>query len=214
MGDAQRWQTGQTIVVQEVWQGRLWSARPMRVIEDHGHALVLWCPRGTHWKTATTPPTRPRATTRAERLMTSLRLRDWVLGDFVWDVSTLVFTNAGDWHATWVSWRPSGEAWGWYINFQRPFARTAQGLQTMDLMLDITVGIDRQWHWKDQDEFDAFVAANLIDAAEAAQVLAESERVVENIEANTAPFREPWHSWRPDPHWTMPELPPNWDHIA
>ncbi len=213
MANAGGWQSGATVVVQEVWHGRLWSARPMRVIEDQGTSLVLWCPKGTRWKTATTPPTRPRAATRAERFVAALTLDDWVLRDAVWDVSKLVLVRTGDWHAVWVSWRDSGEDWGWYINLQRPFLRTEQGLQTMDLMLDILVERDRSWRWKDEDEFDALVTASLIDAAEAAQVRDAGRHVIRDIEANAPPFSEPWHSWRPDPGWPLPELPQGWDRV-
>ncbi len=211
--EAGRWEAGATVVLQEVWRSRLWSARPMRVIDDRGNFVVLWCPRGTRWKTATTPPTRPRAPTRAERFVLSLTRGDWVLGDFTWDVSTLVLTRAGDWHAVWVSWRDGGEDWGWYINLQRPFRRTARGLQTMDLMLDIIVAPDRHWRWKDEDEFDALVAAGLIDAAEAARVRDEARRVIGGVEANEPPFSEHWHAWRPDPSWPLPELPEGWDQL-
>ncbi len=55
METTERWPTGSTIVVQEVWRGRLWSARPLTVVEDERDRLVLWCPRGTRWRTATTP---------------------------------------------------------------------------------------------------------------------------------------------------------------
>ncbi len=213
MREAGRWEAGTTVVLQEVWRGRLWSARPLRVIEDRGDFVVLWCPRGTEWKTATTPPTRPRAPTRAERFVLSLTRCDWVLGDFNWEVSTLVLARAGDWHAVWVSWRDSGEGWGWYINLQRPFRRTARGLQTMDLMLDILVAPDRQWRWKDEDEFAALVAAGLIDAAEAARVRDAARRAIGGVEANEPPFSERWHDWRPDPSWPLPQLPAGWDRL-
>ena len=185
----------------------------MRVIEDHETSLVLWCPKGTHWKVANTRPTRPRSPTRAEGFVAALARDDWVLGDAIWDVSKLVLVRAGDWHAIWVSWRDSGEDWGWYINLQRPFLRTEQGLQTMDLMLDILVECDRCWRWKDEDEFDALVAANLIDAVEAAHIRDAGRRVIKDIEANAPPFSEPWHDWRPDPDWPLLELPQGWDRV-
>ncbi len=207
------WPAGTTIVVQEVWRGRLWSVRPVMVVVDCGGFLALWCPRGTRWKTATTPPTRLRAATRAERFVASLTLSDWILGDFGWDVATLALLHAGDWHAVWVSWRETGESWGWYVNLQRPFHRTERTLQTMDLMLDILVAPDRQWHWKDEDEFAALVAAGLITTAEAAWVREEAQRVIERVAADAPPFNEPWHDWRPNPRWSVPELPEGWDQL-
>jgi len=207
------WLAGETIVLQEVWHGRLWSARPMRVVQDAGTSVMLWCPRGTAWKTSTTPPTRPRAATRAERLSQCLIERDWVLKDFTWPVSTLVHVTEGNWYAVWVSWRESDEAWGWYINLQRPFRRTAHSLQTMDLMLDVTVDLDRQWHWKDEDEFAALITAGLIDEQEATQVRTAAWQGIAEVEANQPPFSDPWHDWRPDPAWTVPVLPAGWDRV-
>jgi hypothetical protein len=31
------------------------------------------------------------------------------------------------------------------------------------------------------------------------------------IESWDAPFREGWEEWRPDPSWTVPVLPVDWD---
>jgi len=211
--DTKPWQAGATIVLQEVWHERLWSARPMRVVQDSGTSVVLWCPKGTAWKTSTTPPTRPRAASRAERLSRCLLYRDWVLKDFTWNVSALVLVTAGNWYAIWVSWHESGEPWGWYINLQRPFRRTASGLQTMDLMLDVLVNLERQWQWKDEDEFDALLHMRLIDEREASNVREAAQRVIQDVEANRPPFSEPWHTWRPDPTWAIPELPAGWDLI-
>lgn len=133
--------------------------------------------------------------TRAERFAVSLSIGDWVLADFTWDVSTLVLVRPEQWHAVWVSWRETGENWGWYINFQRHMVRTAQAVQTMDLMLDIVVEPDRRWRWKDEDEFEAVVSSGIIDAKEAMHIHEEASRVIGQIEANEPPFNEPWHHW-------------------
>ncbi len=185
----------------------------MTVAEDRGDFVALWCPAGTRWKTATTPPTRPRAPTRAERFVLSLARGDWVRGDFTWDVSTLVLARAGDWHAVWVSWREDGEDWGWYVNRRRPPRGTARGLQTMDLMLGILVAPDRRWRWKDEDEFGARIAAGLITTAEAARVRDEARRVIGHVEANAPPFSARWHDWRPEPSWSLPQPPAGWDRL-
>ena len=131
--------------------------------------------------------------------------------DALWDVSTLVLMSKGDWHAVWVSWRDGGEFWGWYVNLQKPFRRTARGFETMDLMLDVIVEIDRSWWWKDEDELETFVARAVFDRSLAERVREEGLRVARRAERNEPPFSEPWPQWRPDPSWGTPELPPAWN---
>ena len=159
-----------------------------------------------------TPPTRVDAANRGERLATSLALGDWILEDKLWDVSNLWLLREGEWHATWVSFLESGEQWGWYVNFQEPFHRTPQGIRTMDLALDIIVEPDRGgWRWKDEDEFELFRARGLIDEAAARHVLDDADSVIEQIALDSPPFNGDWPRWRPDPAWSIPELPEGWD---
>ena len=183
----------------------------MTVVRDDGDSVALWYPKGTWWKAPTTPPTRPREATRGERLATCLRLGEWVFVDAAWDVATLALMRAGDWHAVWVSWLDSGEHWGWYVNLQKPYRRTACGFATMDLMLDVIVDADRSWRWKDEDELATFVERGVFDATLAERVREEGLRVVRRAERNEPPFDEPWPEWRPDPSWAPPSLPAGWD---
>lgn len=215
-----RWVSGATVVLQEVWRGRLWSARPMTVVRDDGECVALWCPKGTRWKTATTPPTRPRAPTRAERFVANLTRCDWVLGDFTWGVDALGLMCEGDWHGIGLLWHDEHhggskqrEHGGWYINLQEPFRRTARGFQTMDLMLDVVVDPARRYRWKDEDELAALVAAGLIDPATAQRVHEEGRRVIARLERREPPFDDSWTAWRPDPSWSVPVLPAGWHHL-
>jgi hypothetical protein len=205
---------GQTAVIQEVWNGRVWSARPMRVISDAEDLIVLWFPRGTRWRAPTTPPGRPREGSRAERHATSLTLGDWTHVEAAWDVDTLQLWRPGDSHAIWVSWRANGAHWGWYVNLQLPFERTALGLRTMDLVLDVLVDPDLTWRLKDDDELAVHVARGTIKPELEATIRAEAQRVIARAEGRRAPFDEPWPEWRPDPSWPLPELPSGWDCVV
>jgi hypothetical protein len=89
MPDVSRRTPGETIVLQEIWRGRVWAARPMRVVRDDD-LVALWFPRGTRWRAPTTPPTRPREATRAERFVTSLGLGDWTYAKDEDELETLV----------------------------------------------------------------------------------------------------------------------------
>ena len=208
------WGRGQTIVVQDVWRGRLWTARPLLVVADDGDRLVLWCPVGAGLKVPTMPPTRPRLAERRARFEQMLARCDWVMRDHAWDVSTLWCMRTGDWYASWVSWRPSGEHWGWYINLQEPFRRTERGIQTMDLMLDVVVAPDLSWRMKDEDEFAMLTDARLIASETAALVRAESVSAIRRLERREEPFQPRWADWRPDPSWPVPVLPRGWDELG
>lgn len=204
------WPPGRTIVVHEVWNERVWAARPMRVVEDEGSSLALWFPRGTGWKAPTTPPARRREEDRGVRLATCLVLDDWVFRDVAWDADTLVLVREGERHAVWVSWLPNGEHWGWYVNLQAPYRRTRCGIETMDLVLDVIVDPDGSWRLKDEDELETFVEHGVFEPALADRIRADALAVVGRAERNEPPFDEPWPQWRPDPAWTLPELPPGW----
>lgn len=201
----------QLVVVQEVWHDRVWAARPMRVVRDDGDAVALWFPKGTMWKAPTSPPTRPRAASRGERLASALALGDWVFVDAAWNVSTLVLMQAGEAHAVWVSWLDDGSQWGWYINLQAPYRRTPKGFQTMDHVLDVVVELDRTWRWKDDDELRTFVEMGVFEPGFAEELRAEGLRVVRRAELAEPPFDGAWPRWRPDPSWELPELAAGWD---
>jgi uncharacterized protein DUF402 len=200
-------------VVQEVWGERVWAARPMRVVQDEGELVVLWFPRGTRWQAPIDDPAREWDGDRGERLAGCAERGDWVFRELEWDVDTLMLMREGDWHGVWISWLPGFEAWDWYVNLQEPYRRTRLGFCTMDLMLDVIIELDRSWWWKDEDELAIFVGRGLIDEAVAERVRAEGLAVARRAEAEEPPFSEPWHDWRPDPAWTLPELPAGWDEL-
>lgn len=211
MRDLLRWSPGDVIVVQEVFADRLWAARPVVVVHDGDNGLVLWCPKGTRRKVPATPPSRPEADTRGERLARCLARGDWLFTDSLWDVSTLWLLREGDWHAVWLSFLDGGEHWGWYINFQEPYRRTERGIQTMDLALDVIVEPDRSsWRWKDEDEFELFIERGLIGPQVAQRVRDEAELILRRVERDEPPFNSEWPHWTPDASWPTPELPDNW----
>ncbi len=202
---------GSTVVVQEVWGGRVWAARPMRVVHDDGSLTALWFPGGTRWQAPTPRVARDGEHTRAARLSRALLENDWVFVEREWDAHNLQLWRPGAWHAMWVSWLPSGEHWGWYVNLQRPYERTALGFRTMDLVLDVLVDPDLTWRLKDAEELELFARRGVFDAELDARIRAEAQRVIGDVEAGLPPFCEDWPAWRPEPGWPLPELPEGWD---
>ncbi|MBW3589331.1 MAG: DUF402 domain-containing protein [Actinobacteria bacterium] len=209
----QNWRPGQTIVLQDVWDGKLWSARPMKVVEDSGGRIILWKPKGTRWKVPVTPPVRPKADNRGERVAQLMIHRDWLFEDREWDVSTLWIIEEGRGCAILASWFDDSKFWGWYVNLQEQYSRKATTLQTMDLALDILIDSDRSWRWKDEDELKALVTEGAIDQRKADQIRAEGLAAIADLENNAPPFSEPWDQWKPDPDWEAPVLPEDWERL-
>ena len=112
-----------TVLVQEVWEERVWAARPMRLVAETPAGAVPWFPRGTRRRMPTAPTGRPRETTRDERPATLLTEREWALVEEAWATSTLQIWPRDAWHSIWVSWRAVGR----------------RGFRTMDLVLDLVL---------------------------------------------------------------------------
>ena len=70
---------------------------------------------------------------------------------------------------------------------------------------------DRSWGWRDEDEFAQAQRDGLMDASLAERVGEAGRSAVDVISAWGPPFSDGWQHWRPDPSWTVPPLPDDWD---
>ena len=186
MGGARSWVAGDVIPVRHQWRGRVWFAHPAIVVDDTPGRLILFEPAGSirqwgHFDFATgviEPPTpSARHTTDA-----------------------LILLSADAAHAVSAFWKQGGGPFlCWYVDMQAPFRRAGGGIVTWDHTLDIVMGPDLVWRWKDQDQLDLAAGLGWMTTEEARLVRAEGERVVEMIESRATPFTESWPDWRPDP---------------
>jgi hypothetical protein len=199
-----------TALVQEVWNDRVWAARPMRLVMESDDATVLWFPHGTRWRGPDTGDDGPRAPRHAAALAAG----EWTYRENVWDSSTLQIWPRGAWHAIWVAWRADGSRWGFYGNIQLPFERTSCGLRTMDLALDVVFELDGSWRLKDEDELAVFVERGIVDADLERRIRAEADAIVAKAERCEPPFDGSFDDWRPDPDWRLLQLPVGWERVC
>jgi hypothetical protein len=69
-------QPGQTIIFHEMWQSKIWSARPEILVQDTSALRAFYLPYGTIWKRARSPEGPPA--TAKDRFQLS-----WILEDEV-----------------------------------------------------------------------------------------------------------------------------------
>jgi hypothetical protein len=191
------------------YEGPIHICRPVTVVQDTADLLAVWMAPGTtcvkpvlcdgtpvHREPLATRYTKPRATTRS-----------------LWfGTGVLKLAQPGEPWSVWLFWDHGWRFRNWYVNLEEPRRRWARGIDSEDHFLDIAVYPDRSWEWKDEDEFAQAQRVGLIGAAQADRVRAAGRAAVEAISAWGPPFSDGWESWRPDPSWTVPELPADWDH--
>ena len=202
-------QRGDWIVVREIWQGRVWSARPVIVVKDTPEMLILYLPVGTPYK-------QPRTLDGKEVTPTTRVEGEWLLVDNVWpeDGECLRLVIPGEPYSVLCFWLEEHSKFrDWYINLEDPLRRTLIGFDYMDQLLDIIVRPDLSgWHWKDEDEFQEAQELGLISLERAREIRADGERVVEMLISGKSVFNG-WEHWNPDPAWKIPTLPEGWDKV-
>ncbi len=202
----QNWKSGDHIVLREIWRGKVWSARPVVVAQDTPELLVVYWPEDSLWIRPAAPDGSP--------VQVSQRLpgAEWILTDTTWiggdairfavprePYSVLLFRERG---------KENFE--GWYVNLEDPLRRTPIGFDYMDMLLDVLVSHDAShWRWKDEDEFEEAQRLGLISPEKAQMLRAAGEQAVRLLQERKPPFDFQWERWRPDPTWTMPQLPPS-----
>jgi hypothetical protein len=201
-GPAKSWSSGDAIVIRDVkvdgpHRGRVTHASAAIVVEDRPTRLVLFEPIGTDMRTSRV---------------------DWVTGALDGPhpqkrhtTDRLTIATPGASHAVSLMFQGGGGPFiCWYVDLQEPFQRVADGILTCDQALDVIIGPDRQWRWKDEDHLARMIELGWVGEARARALYQEGEAVIEAAKRGAPPFDDRWTVWRADPAWSAPMLPHTW----
>jgi protein associated with RNAse G/E len=124
-------------------------------------------------------------------------------------VTLLGFQLPDVWFSVLLFFRQDGEFSKWYVNFEHPYRRTAVGVDTWDLTIDLIFEPDGTPRWKDVEEYAQARRLGIITDAEHAEVERAKEQAFAMREnpSGEGPFDERWINWRRDPTWPVPVLP-------
>ncbi|MEO7061107.1 MAG: DUF402 domain-containing protein [Lapillicoccus sp.] len=210
-GEAPFWEAGAVVwwhYRRRTWQpGDPETVHPMRVVADDDRALVAWLAGGTSILAPTLPSGRHVREGPIGEMFTAPRIQ----GRMLWKGrGTLRIAPTGRPWSVWMFW-DGADFDGWYVNLETPHRRDGQHTYSADHVLDVLVAPDLTWRLKDEHELVAAVEQGRYTAAEAEAIRADGATAVEVIEHRGFPFGsadEHWRSWRPDPGWGTPGLPP------
>jgi len=204
------WNPGEVVVLRFLRNKPGDLIAPVRVVHDGDDYVALYTAVGT--------PLKGQATRDGQKLTreTSFVEREGMIGgfaDFTWSTNHVLMLHIpGRLCTVWLLWRdPDWDLVGYYGNIQAPLERTHLGFDTADYLLDVWVDPDFSWRWKDEDEWELAREHGLIDVDLLDEVRREGERIIAEVESRSWPFGAGLESWRPDPAWKIPKLPPTWD---
>jgi hypothetical protein len=189
------WASGDTVALRDIWFGEVWRAVPAVVVSDGDGATAVYVPAGSE----SVYPVDEDG--REIRLAVPGALR----GRRIVRRPSLVLLDP---HARWSIWHQFGEDGAfdhWYVNFEHALGRGPATLDYVDHKLDLIVRLDGSVTWKDEDELEQAGRLGLVDAD---AVRRDAERVLDE-----RPWPTGWEGFRPDPAWTVPELPAGWDDV-
>ena len=200
------WEPGQVIVMREIWQDKVYSVTPVRVVQDSINWSALYLPPQT-------PCLWPHTYDgKSIRIPTD----DWVLDGGAWTSSDVLFlVKPGSGYTAVGFWDDDCNFHSWKINLEKPMQRTHLDFDYLDQLLDIVVSADHStWHWKDEDEVRHAQELGIFSAERESELYQLGERAIQSIQANDPPFDGDWEHWKPDPTWRVPlELPQGWEKV-
>ncbi len=189
--------------------GRVAALQCGRVVSDDDRGLLMWVAAGSATVRRVAldgTPTRNLPRDVAMRMPTLLNPASWQ------PYGTLMLTRPGARHSVWWSFDPDGAFVGWYVNLETDAGRWAGGIDHFDHALDLLIAPDGTWKWKDEGEFTELTGRpHFWDAAGAAAIRAEGERMAALAATRAFPFDGTWCDFRPDPGWVPSPLPWQWD---
>lgn len=201
--------TGSAILRRDVYRGKIVSVWSGRVVHDLGGELAWAAFPGVEMLSRASYVEKLRTGDKSHGLG-ELAAGDWTLASAPLQQTTiLAFQLPDTYFSVMLFFGPDGELRRWYVNFERPYRRTAIGFDTCDLLLDLVIEPDGTYRWKDEDEYQQGRRLGIVHDTDHAEVETARGQALVMFEQRTGPFEEHWVSWRRDPKWTVPTLPAN-----
>ncbi|MBO1414931.1 DUF402 domain-containing protein [Streptomyces sp. FH025] len=202
---------GSIAVRRDIARGRVWTAMPYTVLADDGTTLTMAARPGIETLAPASWTTAQRTGDIADRVrgIEGLAAGRWELDRWTWrDTVVLGRFTAGEPYSVHRFLTPEGRPLRWYVNFELPYRRTAIGIDTFDLYLDLVVAPDLSAHtWKDEDEYAHARRLGVIDEATHRQVDLARDRALAQLRDRTGPFAPDPAAWTLPPPGPLPALP-------
>jgi len=205
------WKPGEIISWRGIYRSRVWHAQTVIVVSDAPDETVLALLPGTECMS----PEGYSLGKNSYKRRWNFKEKDWQLEKYSWHTNRLLLLLEPEkYYSTMYFWNEERDEFlCYYINFQLPFRRVACGIDTLDLDLDLIIRPDFTYKWKDVDDYEKAIEHGVIFPEWMQGIEEAKSEIFERCEKCHYPFDGSWLNWKPDPSWSPPTLPENWDKI-
>ena len=205
------WNSGDVITWRGIYRNRVWHAQPVIVVKDTLQEIAVTLLPGTE---CVAPEGYLDGKDITKRRW-NFKDKDWKLENYAWrDNRLLILLEPDKYYSTMHFWRAdTNDFLCYYINFQLPFQRSHDGIDTLDLDLDLVIQPDFSFRWKDEDDYQKAIDNGVITLEWTQEIEIAKKEVLDKLEKRQYPYDGSWLNWMPDPGWSPPRLPENWDKI-
>ena len=205
------WRPGDVISWRGIFRERVWHVQPTILVKDSPQEIVLTLLPGTE---CIAEESYPKGKKNGQRRWFFVN-EDWKLAKYRWRTNRLLLLFEPEkYYSTILFWNhESNDFLCYYINFQLPFQRSACAVDTLDLDLDIVIHPDFTYEMKDVEDYENAVQHGVIQPGWIRAIDNAQHEILNKLEKREYPFDGSWLNWVPDPNWSPPNLPENWDKI-
>jgi protein associated with RNAse G/E len=205
------WKPGDVIAWRGIYRECVWHAQTVIVVKDSQDETVVALLPGTECMA----PEGYLQGKQSDKRRWNFKDKYWELEKYDWRTNRLlILLEPNKFYSTMYFWdHATNEFLCYYVNFQRPFRRSAIGIDTLDLDLDLIINPDFSFEWKDEEDYQKAINHAIIPPEWIQGIENAKGDIFHKLERRQYPYDGSWLDWMPDPNWTPPKLPENWDKI-
>ncbi len=209
------WKPGDSVALRGIYNQRVWIVQSTLVVEDSEEETVLAILPGAECMMPEGYVNGKHGEKHSWDRWGDYKSDNHHMTKFLWHTNRLlVLLEPDKYYATIYFWENNTDQFlCYYVNFQLPFQRSECGFDTLDLELDIVIEPSYEWQWKDLEEYEDGVNRGVLLKEWNEKIDNAKKEIFERIEQRQYPLDDSWLNWRPDPNWSAPKLPANWDKV-
>ena len=209
------WKQGDTIALRGIYDHHVSYIQSALVVHDRSEEVALVVLPGAECAAPEGYINGKHGSSGRWDRWNAYRKGNWNMQRYAWRTNRLlILLQPEKYYASYYFWKDDIDQFlCYYVNFQLPFRRSNIGLDSFDLELDIIIEPTYEWRWKDVDDYQKGIEQGIFLKEWIQEIETAKQEVFDQLATRAYPYDGAWLNWMPNPDWSPPNLPPDWDKV-